>query len=221
LNAFQTDDVTLRWHGHSTVSLAMPGTRIYIDPYKLRGRWPDATAVLVTHPHHDHLDPEALKKIDDGDTKLICPQTTPGKKIPYPENRVTGLSPGNTYSFPNRPLTITATHAYNPNRRFHPETNQWLGYVVETEHSQFFHAGDTGAAAVSLPGSMDLALVPVDGIYTMDANTAANWIDNLSATSAAPIHYGTERGSVTDALQFRRSLENTTAINLEKVRLTV
>lgn len=221
MEAFSHKETTLRWHGHSSVSLSMPGTRIYVDPYQLRGRWPDATHVLITHPHYDHLEPDSIRKIDDGDTEIICPRKTPGEKLPVPERRITRLKPGQSTSLPDRPITINAKPAYNPDRRFHPKSKEWLGYVIETKGSRIYHAGDTGPVPIEFEERIDLGLVPVDGIYTMSANEASTWVDEVDIDRAVPIHYGTERGSMTDAVQFRRGLDDTEPVNLEKTRLIV
>jgi L-ascorbate metabolism protein UlaG (beta-lactamase superfamily) len=220
LDAFEHGGTTVRWHGHSTISLSFPRTRVYVDPYRLHGRWPDASHILITHPHHDHLDPDAIRKLDDGDTEVICPVSVSVDDVPVPSHRLTRLEPGEETSFANRSLKIEAKPAYNPGKNFHPKSSDWLGYVVETEGTRVYHAGDTGPIPPSLGEPVDLGLVPVDGIYTMSAVRAARWTDKLEIGNAAPIHYGTERGTVTDALRFRRKLSDTTPIHLEAVRLT-
>lgn len=221
LESIDLSGTTVRWHGHSTVSMAFPQTRVYVDPYRLHGVWPDATHILITHPHHDHLDPDTIRKLDDGSTDVICPASVSIDDLPVPAQRITQLAPGESWSAEQRPLTVRATHAYNPEKRFHPKQNHWLGYVVETESTRIFHAGDTGSIPLKLNEPVDLGFVPVDGIYTMQARDAAKWTDAIAVHSACPIHFGTERGSITDSVRFRRSLEKTTPVHLEETRLSV
>ena len=66
----------LTWVGHGTVVVAMGGTRVIVDPV-LRPRvlhlkrfhpvpkhaLRSLDAALITHQHHDHLDPPSLESL--------------------------------------------------------------------------------------------------------------------------------------------------------------
>lgn len=119
-----------------------------------------------------------------------------------------------------RPLQFQTKPAFPPEKRFHPRSRQWLGYVIQTPDSRFYHAGDTGPIDSSFSEPIDLSLVPVDGISTMDAQTALNWTETLPTQKACPIHYGSIRRDIGDAIRFRRGLSNVEGIFLEQTRLS-
>src|SRR5690242_1963755 len=68
----QDADMELTKHGHACVVLSDGDRRLVIDP----GAFTDpaalegADAVLVTHEHFDHIDPERLRKALDADPAL-------------------------------------------------------------------------------------------------------------------------------------------------------
>jgi len=40
-------------------------------------------------------------------------------------------------------IRVKGVPAYNPNKKFHPKINQWLGFVVEIGGKRIYYAGDT------------------------------------------------------------------------------
>lgn len=207
-NQLDLDGGRLRWHGHSTVSVSLPGFRIYVDPHRLHGSWPQADATLVTHPHYDHLDKQTLESISHENTTVIHPASTNfstgrGQPRGMGWKQQDRLSPGQGYE-----IDIEAVPAYNVERNFHPKEKRWLGYCLEVRGKRIYHAGDTGPHE-DPPDDVDVALLPVDGIYTMTASEAAQWSQTLEPEVAIPIHYGTHRGTVSDAVQFCRQCSGT------------
>jgi L-ascorbate metabolism protein UlaG (beta-lactamase superfamily) len=58
-----------------------------------------------------------------------------------------------------------------------------------------------------LRGSVDIALLPVSGVYVMDAREAAKAALAIEPKVAVPMHYGEIVGSERDAESFRKALE--------------
>ena len=68
-------DVTIQPLNHATLVLSQGEHVIYVDPAKVdfSGHKP-ATAILITHEHGDHFDPDNLSKIA-GSAKIVAPQS--------------------------------------------------------------------------------------------------------------------------------------------------
>ncbi|MCX7773722.1 MAG: MBL fold metallo-hydrolase, partial [Clostridia bacterium] len=84
-------------------------------------------------------------------------------------------------------VKIKAVPAYNKN---HSKLNS-LGYVLEFDGIKLYHAGDTS----KIPEMADLAreklqyaLLPVDGVYNMDAKEASECAELIKAENYIPIH---------------------------------
>ena len=71
-------------------------------------------------------------------------------------------------------MKITGVAAYNPAKQFHPKANNWLGFVIEIGNVRIYYAGDTDIIdEMKTLKNIDVALLPVGGKYTMDADEAA------------------------------------------------
>jgi len=59
-------DLTITFIGHGTLMFEYQGKTIHIDPWSRLtdySKLPKADAILITHEHGDHLDPEAIKTL--------------------------------------------------------------------------------------------------------------------------------------------------------------
>jgi L-ascorbate metabolism protein UlaG (beta-lactamase superfamily) len=71
-----------------------------------------------------------------------------------------------------------------------------VGYVIKTPSgATIYHSGDTGIfAGMSLIGELyplDVALLPIGSVFTMDYRQAAKAAALLRAKTVIPMHYGT------------------------------
>lgn len=67
-------------------------------------------------------------------------------------------------------------------------------YVIEAEGMKICHLGDLGQGEltteqVSKIGNVDILLVPVGGVYTIDAKTAAKVVNQIEPRIVIPMHY--------------------------------
>ncbi len=206
----------LTWHGHSNFQLSMPDLEIIIDPF-FEGN-PCCTAkssglesmdlVLITHDHGDHV----------GDAVEICKRTgaslgavvgTAGKLVEQglPETQVLngiGFNIGGSLVF--KGVTITMTQAYHSS-----DSGVAVGYILTLPDGfTIYHAGDTGIfAGMELWGklySIDLALLPIGGVFTMDPRQAAQACDLLQCESVIPMHWGTFPVLESNTEEFARHL---------------
>ena len=98
--------------------------------------------------------------------------------------------------------------AYNPQKAFHPKENGWVGFVIEIGSKRIYYAGDTDLTeemqALKDKG-IDLALLPVGGKYTMNAQEAAEAARQIGAKQAVPYHWGDIIGDQSDAEEFGKT----------------
>jgi L-ascorbate metabolism protein UlaG (beta-lactamase superfamily) len=172
----------LQWFGQSTFRIGTDaGPLIFIDPVRLSTEAGPADLILVTHPHPDHFDRTAIKKLTKPGTVVVMPRSCA-------EEGHTGVSAGTTISF--GAVRITGVPAYNLSKKFHPRSGNWLGYLVEVDGVKLYHAGDTDPVPEMRDLKPDIALLPIGGIFTMNWRTASEAAVLLKAGLAIPMHYG-------------------------------
>lgn len=188
----------LRWYGHA--SFAIEGDKIiYIDPWKIPDSAPKADLILVTHSHFDHFSQKDINLLKKEGTTLICSADCVSKA----SGDVRSLAPGQETVVQG--IKIKAVPSYNPSKPFHPRKNEWLGYIVTVNGVSVYHAGDTDFIPEMRDfGPINIALLPVGGQYTMNAEEAAKAANTLKADISVPMHYGAGViGSAEDAQKFK------------------
>ena len=189
---------------HSSIRLQTKrGTVIYVDPYGFEEEPHDADLILITHTHFDHFSPEDIAKVRKPYTAFVVPATSMRDLFDagLANESVAFLVPGER-AMPIPGIEIETVPAYNISKGFHPEDNAWMGYVVEVDEHRVYVAGDTDDLPENRSIDCDIALVPVGGTYTMDANEAAAFVNALGPAVAIPEHYGTVAGSPEDGKRF-------------------
>ncbi len=197
-------NITLEWKGHAGFLIIGNGKNIYIDPYKLKpGSGSEkADIILITHSHYDHCSIEDLSRIVKDNTIVICPADCSSKLTKLQEKLdVRVIEPGQEQEIDG--VRVKAVPAYNTNKEFHPKNEYWNGYVLEVRGVKIYHAGDTDLIPEMQDLSeIDIALLPVGGTYTMNADEAARAAFMIKPRKAIPIHFGSVVGSREDAERF-------------------
>ena len=104
-------------------------------------------------------------------------------------------------------VQIEAVPAYNIDKDFHPQKNNWLGFIITVDGVRVYHAGDTDLIPEMDTFSVDIALLPVSGVYVMTADEAIEAARRLKPGIAIPMHYDSIVGSKKDAIKFKDALE--------------
>jgi len=163
---FRSMDIS--WLGHSCFGIRGKGATIITDPYSPGLGYsldkPTAHIVTVSHQHPGHSYVQ--------DTRLI---TGPG------EYEISGVLI----------IGIATFHDANGGR----ERGKNTVYLIEIDEISVCHLGDLGhmltTGQVEEIGNVDVLLLPVGGVSTIDASLAAKVVRQLEPKVVVPMHYKT------------------------------
>ncbi len=182
----------MRWFGHSSFMIrdAQSGNNIYyIDPFEFKTAGKEkADIIFITHAHFDHCNPDTFKGILKNDTAIVhvngCSMSNYSKSTllvePNKEYEIKG------FKF----RTVPAYNLKEDRLKFHPKENKWVGYIMNANNMTIYHAGDTDfIPEMKNLGKIDIAMIPIGGIYTMNADEAIEAANIIKADITVPIHY--------------------------------
>lgn len=190
---------------HASIRIVYDGKEIEIDPVGKLGdrstdysKFPKADLILITHEHHDHLDPEAIKTLSKSDTIVIA---NPNSAEILGYGKV--MKNGDSISLPDD-ITIQAVPAYNtsPDRlQFHPKGRD-NGYVLDLDGLRIYIAGDTEVTPEMKDlKDIDIAFLPCNLPYTMTPEQLIEAAKIIHPKVLYPYHFGnTDLSDVTEAL---------------------
>ncbi len=207
------DGVEIERISHSAFRIRGGGVTVYIDPFHVAGMPRDGDVVICTHDHFDHCSPDDVKKVAAPSAIIVASRNCAGKvgRLGF-EYKL--LSPGESVEV--KGVRIEAVPAYNVGKRFHPRGYGGIGVLVEIGGITVYHAGDTDyiPEMESLRGRVDVALLPVSGVYVMDPLEAAKAAQAIAPRVAVPMHYGDIVGNRGDAERFARLLEGKVRVEI-------
>lgn len=168
------------WYGQACFKLKGKTTTVILDPYD-----PEFTGlklpkeiqgdvVLVSHEHKDHNNFEAVTKIDGG---------VPMKFSDPGEYEVGGVVISGISSFHDDSQGL--------------ERGKNIIFHMMFDGLDIVHLGDLGQSKlteeqVAQVGEVDILLVPVGGVYTIDSKVASNIVSQLEPRIIIPMHFKTE-----------------------------
>ena len=195
----------VEWLGHSGFRIRAPGGYVYIDPYRVDDG-PPADLILITHGHYDHFSPRDVERLSHEGTWLVGPAAV-AERV---SGRVHSIAPGEALDEELVDgVLVQAVAAYNTSKRdqegnlFHPREAGWVGYQLNVRGERLYHSGDTDVIPeMDAITGVDLALLPVSGVYVMTAHEAAEAARRIQPRVAVPMHWGEHIGSFQDARDF-------------------
>lgn len=204
----------IEWLGQATVRIHYHGLTIYIDPYQLKDT-DRADIILITHPHQDHWSKADVKKIITDKTILIAPQACLDEAMDLPAKEKIASSPGFTTTKDG--IEIKAVPAYNAVKtKFHPKSNNWVGYILRLDGVKVYHTGDTERIPEMKNLKVDIIMLPLGQTYTMNSvEEAAEAALDVNASIAIPIHYGLYEGTKADAEKFKELLNGKIKVEIK------
>ena len=193
----------IKWLSHAGFQITSSGGKvIYIDPWldnpvstsKLDDV-KEATMVLVTHDHFDHVGQAAEIVTKTGGLLVAMVETAkrlqndakiPAEKVCYFGY---GMNIGGNLVYEG--ISVTMTQAFHSTATGAP-----CGYIIKLEDgTTLYHAGDTGIfESMKTFGELypiDIAMLPVGSVFTMDPYQASKATKMISPKKVIPMHYKT------------------------------
>lgn len=193
----------IKWLGHSCFLLTSENnTKIITDPFdeKVGYQVPDEEADIATisHDHYDHSNISAVK----GNYVLV---KKPGKQ------NVKGIGINGVSLFHDD---------LQGSRR-----GRNIAFIFDIDGIRVCHCGDLGhvltVEQVDEIGEVDVLLVPVGGVYTLDAKGAYEIVKQLKPKVTIPMHFKTQdlSFSLDDVDNFLKLIGNSERLNKQELTL--
>lgn len=202
--------------GHSTVLIESAGTRILIDPGNFGSAWHSLTgldAIVITHSHPDHADPEALPALLAANPKAaVLTEPTVPAIVALPQARA--LHSGDEIAVGGLTMKVVGGwHAV-----IHPDIPPIgnVGVVLSAAgEPTFFHPGDE---LDTIPPGIDILAIPAYGPWA-DMEETIDFVRAVKAPWGFLIHDGL-LGPRGWNLVFGRlnAMTNTTVVDLRDQR---
>ena len=167
-------DISIKWFGHASFGISdNEGMKIVTDPYceGLGYNFPKVSTNILTasHQHYDHNYIEALQEYS-------C--------------YIKGLG-----EFSSDCIDVKGIASYHDEEKGALRGPNNI-YTYKIDKVRICHLGDLGHLLTKEEildiGRVDILMIPVGGLYTIDAQNAAKVVEQIDPQIVIPMHYKTE-----------------------------
>ncbi len=178
-----------------------------------------ADIIFITHAHYDHCDPDSVKKIMKPTTVIVVPGGCK-EKLKVDAEFIDAV-PNREYDVKGFKFRTVPAYNVKPDRlQYHPKSSNWVGYIFSLNNQTIYHAGDTDfIPEMKQLGEINVAMLPIGGTYTMDADEAIVAANTIAADVTVPMHYRRLLGNNYKAAEekFKAGVKNSKVVILEQV----
>ncbi len=187
--------VQITWHGQSFFEIrSSQGTNIVIDPHAIeaygRVQGVKADIVLVSHFHNDHTQIGVIENVNE--------KTLQDKSVVL----ITGLKPGgkrpdwNLVDERIKDVRIRSVGVYHDDVEGMKDGKTAV-FIIDMDGWKIVHLGDLGhdlsPEQIKRIGPVDVLMIPVGGIYTLNGSQAKRVVKQLKPKEYIfPMHCGTK-----------------------------
>jgi L-ascorbate metabolism protein UlaG (beta-lactamase superfamily) len=182
--------VTIRWHGQSFFEVISPeGVRIVLDPHAIEnyGRISvQADLVLLSHFHNDHTQVNVVENIKKAKViTALKDDKGDGRRVEW-----------NAVDEKRKDVRIRTVGTYHDSVGGLERGKNGV-FVIDVAGLKIVHLGDLGHELtpdqVRRIGPVDVLMIPVGGVYTLNGNDAKTVVAQLKPRRyIIPMHYGTD-----------------------------
>lgn len=214
--------MVIKWFPRSWIQIKVPEYVIYIDPsymstyFKksnkkvifseleddvLPEKLETGNVILISHIHKDHCKEVTINRLSDKNTIIL----TPKRYKKDVDDNIRIITPESKYQLDN--ITVEIVNAYNTSegastRKVH-KRGECVGYIINVEHKRIYFSGDTDLIPdMKDISNIDIAIVPIGGIFTMNLNEAIEAMLSIKPKMVIPVYHLKE-----NPLEFKTKLE--------------
>ena len=196
-------EVKITWLGHAAFKIEGAGKIIYVDPFLTGNSMAAIKAddidkadyIFVTHGHGDHTGDTVKISNNTGALVLANGELSEWFLAQGVKNVQTMyFGGGSDFDFGHVKMVYALHGSTISGAEGAIHGGVAAGFVFNIGGVKIYHAGDTGLTKemeLLADEKIDIAILPVGGLYTMDINETLRAIEFIKPKKVVPIHYDT------------------------------